>query len=91
MGLVEVHILGQKYIIRGEASSEYIQQLADYVDQRLKEVYSGSPQITPLKAAILTALNISDELHTLRNEYNCITNNIRNIEDKADSIIRLFE
>lgn len=91
MGSVEVHILGQKYLIKGEATPEHIQQLADYVDKKLKEVYSGTPQITPLKAAILACLTIADERQTMQNEYNCIEKNIKNIEDKADSIIKLFD
>lgn len=91
MGSVEVHILGQKYVIKGDAPAEYIQQIADFVDEKLKEVYTAAPAITPLKAAILTALNIADELHRVKREYNSISQGIKNIEDKADSIIRLFD
>ncbi len=91
MGSVEVHILGQNYVIKGDAPSEYIKQLADFVDARLKEVYGNSPDITPLKAAILAALNIADELHKVKNDYKSVSQSIKNIENKADSIIRLFE
>lgn len=91
MGSIEVTILGQKYVIRGDASAEYIKEIADFVDNKLKEVYNASPDITPLKAAILTALNIADELHKIKNEYNSISQSIKSIENKADSIIRLFD
>lgn len=91
MGSVEVNILGQRYIIKGDAPPEHIRQLADYVDKKLKEVYSNAPDITPLKASILAALNIADELHKLKNEYNTISQSMKNIEDKADNIIRLFD
>ncbi|MDI6729609.1 MAG: cell division protein ZapA [Thermodesulfovibrionales bacterium] len=91
MGSVEVHILGQKYVIKGDASPEYIQQIADFVDEKLKEVYTTASDITPLKAAILTALNIADELHRVKREYNSISQGIKSIENKADSIIRLFD
>lgn len=91
MGSIEVHILGQKYVIKGDAPTEYIQQIADFVDEKLKEVYTTAPDITPLKAAILTALNIADELHRVKREYNSISQGIKNIENKADSIIRLFD
>lgn len=91
MGSIEVHILGQKYVIKGDAPTEYIQQIADFVDEKLKEVYTTAPDITPLKAAILTALNIADELHRVKREYNSISQGIKNMENKADSIIRLFD
>ncbi|MBZ0155699.1 MAG: cell division protein ZapA [Alphaproteobacteria bacterium] len=91
MGTVEVHILGQKYLIKGDAPPEHIQQLAEYVDAKLREVYQTSAHITPLKASILASLNIADELYRLKSEYNAIAHNLKNIEDKADSIIKLFE
>ncbi|MBF0558145.1 MAG: cell division protein ZapA [Nitrospirae bacterium] len=92
MGNVEVHILGQRYIIKGDTESpEYLIQLAEFVDGKLKEVYSTAPHITPLKAAILAALNIADELHKIKKDHRTISQSIRTIEDKADTIIKLFE
>ena len=92
MGNVEVHILGQKYIIKGDNESpEYLVHLAAFVDAKLREVYETSPRITPLKAAILAALNISDELHKVKKDHKSISQSIKSIEDKADSIIKLFD
>jgi cell division protein ZapA len=91
MGTVEVHILGQKYVIKGEVPADYIKQLADFVDERLRDVYASYPNITPLKAAILASLNISDELHRVKKEYNSVSESIKNIENKADTIIKLFD
>jgi len=91
MGSVDVYILGQKYVVKGEESPQYIEQLASFVDAKLKEVCSATPNITPLKAAILTSLNIADELHKLKNEYNSVTANIKNIDNKTDAILELFD
>jgi cell division protein ZapA len=92
MGNVEVHILGQRYIIKGDnESSEYLLHLAGFVDEKLKEVYATAPHITPLKAAILAALNIADELHKVKKDNKTISQSIKSIEDKADTIIRLFD
>ncbi len=91
MPAVEVYILGQKYIIKGEGQPEYIKQLADFVNERLREVFEASPGIVPLKAAILAALNIADELHKTKNECATISNNIRSIEDKAERLANLFD
>lgn len=91
MGSIEVHILGQKYVIKGEDSAEHIKQLADYVEEKLKEVYATAPSITPLKAAILASLNIADELHRIKKEYKSFSKSIKSIEEKADSILNLFD
>lgn len=91
MNSAEVHILGQKYILKGDASVDRIKQLADFVDKHIKEVYARSTNITPLKATILASLNIADELHRIKNEYNSISKSIKNIEDKADAMVRLLD
>jgi len=58
------------------------------VDGKLKEVYSSSPSITPLKAAILASLNIADELHKLQEAEESIA---KNIEERANALTGLFE
>ena len=88
MGSTEVFILGQKYTLRGDAPEEYIRELASYVDTKLKEVYNGSPNITPVKASILAALDIADELFKIRNRQDELTSNI---EKKAATLASLFD
>jgi len=88
MGSVEVYILGQKYTVKGDASEEYIMKLASYVDEKLKEVHSSIPNITPVKASILAALNIADELFKMKNDQEKMT---KFIEDKANTLTALFD
>jgi cell division protein ZapA len=88
MGSVEVYILGQKYTIKGDAPEEHIRELASYVDRKLKEVYNSSPNITPVKASILAALDIADELFRLKNEQEEMT---KYIEEKTDTLSALFD
>lgn len=88
MGSTEVYILGQKYIVKGDATEEHIKKLAAYVNEKLKEVYDSSPNITPVKASILAAINIADELHRLKDEQENLT---RHIEEKADTLTALFD
>ncbi len=88
MGSVEIHILGQKYTIKGDEPEEYIQKLAGYVQDKIKEVYDNSPNITPLKASILASITIADELHKLKNEQEDLT---KSIEEKTVALTRLFD
>lgn len=88
MGSVDVYILGQKYTVRGDATEEYIQTVASFVDAKIKEVYSNAPNVTPLKASILAALNIADELHRLKEDQENIA---RHIEERINVLTGLFE
>jgi cell division protein ZapA len=63
---VEVKIYNQTYNIRGDGNSDYLMQLAEYVDRRMKEVSAGTLTADSLRVAILAALNIADELHKMR-------------------------
>jgi cell division protein ZapA len=59
---VEVRIYNQVYNIRGDGNSAYISELASYVDQKMREVVSGTHTVDSLRVAILSALKIADEL-----------------------------
>ena len=59
---IEVTIMGQPYTLSGEADEEYIRGLARMVDSRMKELFERNPTINPLKAAIMTAVNMADQI-----------------------------
>jgi cell division protein ZapA len=59
--LVQVEIYGQSYNLRGEGETSYLQELATYVDRRMREVAEATATVDSLKVAILAALNIADE------------------------------
>src|ERR687889_652715 len=63
---IRVEIYNQTYNIRSDGDSEYITQLAEFVDGRMREISSGTLTVDSLKVAILAALHIADELHRLK-------------------------
>jgi cell division protein ZapA len=63
---IRVEIYNQTYNIRSDGDSEYITQLAEFVDTRMREISSGTLTVDSLKVAILAALHIADELHRLK-------------------------
>lgn len=91
MESIEVSILGQQYLIKGSASKEYMKHLADFVDGRIRDVYRRSPGTTPLKAAILTALVLSDELHQARKAHASVAQSIKKIETGAESLLKMID
>ena len=68
MHSVEVQILGQAYSIKTDEDEVYIKTLANYIDRKLKEIYSVAPNITQSKASVMAAFGIADELFKLRIE-----------------------
>ena len=64
---IRVEIYNQTYNIRSDGDTEYIIQLAEFVDSRMREISSGTLTVDSLKVAILAALHVADELHRLKN------------------------
>jgi cell division protein ZapA len=63
---MKVEIYDHVYNVAGDLDPEYVQQLASYVDQRMRQIARGSGAIDSIKVAVLAALSIADELHSLR-------------------------
>src|SRR5437660_11816298 len=63
---IRVEIYDQSYTVRSDGDPDYLKQLAEYVDQRMREISSGTLTVDSRKVAILAALYIADELHQLR-------------------------
>lgn len=64
----EVEIFGAVYHVRGDKDSEYLQELAEMVDRRMREISQQVNTVDTSKIAILAALNLSDELFQCRQQ-----------------------
>jgi cell division protein ZapA len=63
---IRVEIYNQTYSIRSDGDNDYIHELAEYVDRKMREISSGTLTVDSLKVAILAALHIADEFYQLR-------------------------
>jgi cell division protein ZapA len=63
--LIRVEIFGQSYNVRGEEEKAYLEELARFVDTKMKHISETTATSDSLKVAILAALNIADELFKL--------------------------
>jgi len=63
---IRVEIYNNTYSIRSDGDNEYIQDLAEYVDSKMREISSGTMTVDSLKVAILAALHIADEYYQLK-------------------------
>ncbi|EGL82438.1 protein of unknown function DUF710 [Caldalkalibacillus thermarum TA2.A1] len=66
---VTVEIFGQKYTLKGEASEDYIREVAQFVDEKMRELSAKNPSLDTTKTAVLTAVNLADEYFKLQQEY----------------------
>lgn len=59
---LQVRICGQEYTLVSDESREYMLETADYVDRKMIEVKNMNGRLSTSMAAILVALNITDDL-----------------------------
>ncbi len=60
--VIPVEIAGQRYPIRSSLEPEYVARLAQYVDEKMRAAAESTPTGDSLRLAVITALNIADEL-----------------------------
>ena len=59
---VKVMIGGEEYTVRSDLAPEYTREVAGFVDQAVKKVLAQGGLVETHKAAILAALDITNEL-----------------------------
>ena len=68
---VRVEIYDQTYHLRG-SDPEYIAELAEYVDNKMRLISQQAATVDSLRVAVLAALNIADEFLMLKRKYDSI-------------------
>ena len=63
---IRVEIYDQEYNMRAELDPEYVRQLGEFVDSKMRSIAARTQTVDSLRVAILAALNIADEYHQLR-------------------------
>ena len=87
---VRVSIFGEEYPLRGgkDTDSDYMSQVADYVDRSMRKIADRSPNLPTAKVAILAALNITDELFSHRRD---AERKLQEVETKAHGILEWLD
>jgi cell division protein ZapA len=66
---VKVTIFNQTYSLRSAGGDEHIREIASMVDERMKQIASHLSTHDISKIAVLTALNIADEMQNLKAQF----------------------
>lgn len=85
---VKVNIYGSEYVIKGDAQSDHIVKIAGLVDQKMREINKSGSLKSPLKVAILAALNIADEYFKTKDEQK---NQIESYESRVQKMVDMIE
>jgi cell division protein ZapA len=88
MKTVKVEIYDQSYQLRGDLDEAYVNELASYVDAKMRSVAESTGAVDSARVAVLAALNITDELYGLRQRQSQIEGPLR---ERAQRCLALVE
>jgi len=80
---VRVKILDHEYLIRGDEDEKQIQEIAEFVNDKFKEIRDNTEELSEKKTAILAAFNVASEYFQLKKERD---NMILDIQRRAQSL-----
>lgn len=82
MNTVTVIINGVEYNLRGKEDERYLSDVAAYVDTKIREISGSNKKLSTSSAAVLTAVNIADELFKCDLEIGNITKKKNSLEER---------
>ncbi len=85
---VEIKVFGQTYTVKTDAEEGHIREVARYVNEKIDEVLKKTRSVSTLNVAILTALNIADDLLKERANRMMI---LREIELKSKDLVEKID
>lgn len=85
--VVQVEVHGQRYPIKTTLEPTYVHELAAYVHRKMALASDASPSSDTLALAILSALNIADELFRARDQHLDETGNLSQRAQALEQIV----
>ena len=84
---VKVTIVGDEYTLRSDESPEHTRAVAEYLDSVIRSILSAHSRIETNKAAILAALQITDELLRERQTARGLDESIRSLSAEVRRLL----
>jgi cell division protein ZapA len=85
--IVKIEIYDQSYNVSADQNEEYLKELAAYVDSKMRAISESTRMVDSLKVAVLAALNIADEMFTLRERQQEIEGPLRKRVEKCVAMV----
>jgi len=83
---IRVKIFGSEYPLRGE-SEEFTRKVALYVDDMINTIHHRIPEQPTLTVAVLSALNVTEDLFKERERTQAITTSVENEINKLSEYL----
>jgi cell division protein ZapA len=74
---VKVRIRNAEYLVQGEENEQQVQRIADYVNDKLKEIEQGAEGLSEKRTAILAALDIAGDYFQILKEKENLLSSLR--------------
>jgi cell division protein ZapA len=84
---VTVQIAGVKYALKTEEDDRYVKQMAAFVDGKIRDVQKHTRTVDTQAVAVLTALQIAEELFNERRQSGDLRKKIR---EKSQSLLEVL-
>ena len=84
---MKIEIYDQVYNVSANQNEEYLTELASYVDGKMRSIAEATKMVDSLKVAVLAALNIADEMFTLRQKQQEIEGPLRKRVEKCVAMV----
>lgn len=82
----KVRIGGVDYVISSTTDANYVLRIAEFVDKKLSELSRADKRLSTAMAAILTAVNISDELFRTKEDGETLRGQLLQYADEAGTL-----
>ena len=87
-GSVNVEIRGQRLAIKSDRDPAFVEQLADYIDEKVQTLQASAPGAPFDKLMMLASLNVAAELFESREE---VAELRRHLKERTQSMLRLLD
>lgn len=86
---IQVMIQGMTYTLVTDSGEKEIQQIADYVDKKIREVNNG--KLSRENQLMLASLNVTDEMFKLAKEYKKLNDDSKNPMERYPILVKEVE
>jgi len=85
---VQIEVLGQKFTLKGNYDTEYVERVEKYINDKIQEVQTQTVAISTHNLLILVALNLADECFKKEEE---LAELKKNVEGTAERLIDILD
>ncbi|MDU4892038.1 MAG: cell division protein ZapA [Clostridium sp.] len=87
MNIITVKINGMEYNLRGEENNEYLQMVAQYIDNKINSLMIKNTKISRPDATILAAINLGDEVFKNKEAFERVNENYKLLSREHKELI----